>query len=184
MNSPPASPPRFELAGASRVTGGIIRGRAYGNVFNHADAEMMFRSEPRMGKIHIYTQHVDPTLTKPNMVLKHKVTPKLKPILMTLGHQYSPVCSKLFIFLMDYLIMFFVDDNQRVFVHEDDMWTVKGRYEHALEDDDDVSWTYENGNDVLRFLLVSFSWYVFTFTSKVMYRSTICVVIPPYLQQV
>lgn len=184
MNSPPASPPRFELAGASRVTGGIIRGRAYGNVFNHADAEMMFRSEPRMGKIHIYTKHVDPTLTKPNMVLKHKVTPKLKPILKTLGRQYSPVRSKLFIFLMDYLIMFFVDDNQRVFVHEDDMWTVKGRYEHALEDDDDVSWTYENGNDVLRFLLVSFSWYVFTFTSKVMYRSTICVVIPPYLQQV
>ena len=39
------------------------------------------------------------------------------------------------------------------------MWTVKGRYEHALEnddDDDDVSWTYENGQDVLRFLLVSF----------------------------
>ena len=36
------------------------------------------------------------------------------------------------------------------------MWTVKGRYNHALEDDDDVSWTYEKGNDVLRFLLVSF----------------------------
>ena len=48
----------------------------------------------------------------------------------------------------------------RIFVYEDDMWTVKGRYDHALEDDDDVSWTYENGHDVLRFLLVSFSWYV------------------------
>jgi len=40
------------------------------------------------------------------------------------------------------------------------MWTIKGRYEHALENDDDVSWTYDNGQDVLRFLLVSFSWYV------------------------
>ena len=49
-----------------------------------------------------------------------------------------------------------LDDNHRIFVHEDDMWTVKGRYNHALEDDDDVSWTYEKGNDVLRFLLVSF----------------------------
>ena len=64
---------------------------------------------------------------------------------------------------MDYLIiiLLLVDDNHRIFVHEDDMWTVKGRYEHALEDDDDVSWTFENGNDVLRFLLVSFTWYFF-----------------------
>ena len=48
----------------------------------------------------------------------------------------------------------FVDDNHRVFVYEDDMWTVKGRYDHALENDDDVSWTYENGQDVLRFLII------------------------------
>ena len=95
MNSPPASPPRFDLGGASRVTGGVLRGRAYGNVFNHADAaEMMFESEPRMGKIHVYTTRVDPTITKPDMVLKHKVTPKLKPILKTLARQYSPVRSK------------------------------------------------------------------------------------------
>ena len=98
MNSPPASPSRFELGGASRVTGGIFRGQAYGNVFNHADAEVMFESEPRMGKIHIYRTHVDPTLTKPDMVLKHKVTSKLKPILKSLARQYSPVCSKSFIF--------------------------------------------------------------------------------------
>jgi len=53
----------------------------------------------------------------------------------------------------------FVDDNHRVFIYEDDMWTIKGRYDHALEnDDEDVSWTYEKGNDVLRFLLVSLPW--------------------------
>ena len=33
MKSPPASPPHFELGGASRVTGGILRGRAYGKTF-------------------------------------------------------------------------------------------------------------------------------------------------------
>ena len=41
------------------------------------------------------------------------------------------------------------------------MWMIKGRYEHALENDDDVSWDHEKGQDVLRFMLVSFSWYVF-----------------------
>ena len=94
MSSPPASPPRFELGGASRVTGGVLHGRAYGNVFNHADAEMNFGLESRMGKVHVYTSHVDPTLTKPEMVLKAKVTPKLKPILKALSQGYSPVCSK------------------------------------------------------------------------------------------
>jgi len=49
----------------------------------------------------------------------------------------------------------FLDQNQRVFVYEDNEWTVKGRYETALEDDEDAIWTYENGGDLLRFLIVS-----------------------------
>jgi hypothetical protein len=105
MNSPPpASPP----SGASRATGGILRGRAYGNVFNHADADMTFNLEPRMGKIHIYTTRADPTITKPDMVLKHRVIPKLKPILKTLARQYSPVRSKSFIFFGIILSLAFV----------------------------------------------------------------------------
>ena len=106
MKSPPASPPCFDLGGASRVTGGILRGRAYGNVYNHADAEMMFDLEPRMGKVQVYTTCVDPTLTKPDMVLKHKVTPKLKPILKALARGYSPVCCKLFIIFWFILSIF------------------------------------------------------------------------------
>lgn len=106
MNSPPASPPRFELGGASRVTGGILRGRAYGNVYNHADFETKFDLEPRMGKVHVYTARVDPTLAKPEMVLKHKVTPKLKPILKALARGYSPVRSKLFVIFWIILSIF------------------------------------------------------------------------------
>ena len=55
---------------------------------------MMLDSESRMGKIHVYTKRVDPILTKPDMVFKHKVTPKLKPILKGLARNYSPVRSK------------------------------------------------------------------------------------------
>ena len=94
MYSPPTSPSCFELGCASQVSGGVLRGWAYGNVFNHADAETTFGLESRMGKVHVYTSHVDPTLTKPEMVLKAKVTPKLKPILKALSQGYSPVCSK------------------------------------------------------------------------------------------
>lgn len=106
MNSPPVSPPRFELGGASRVTGGVLRGRAYGNVFNHADAEMMFDSDSRMGKVHVYMARVDPTLAKPDMVLKHKVTPKLKPILKALARGYSPVRRQLFLIFWFILLIF------------------------------------------------------------------------------
>jgi hypothetical protein len=58
---------------------------------------------------------------------------------------------------LELFYQFFVDDNHHIFVYKDDMWTVKGRYEYALENHDDVSWTYENGQDVLWFLLVSVS---------------------------
>ena len=72
----------------------------------------------------------------------------------------------------------FVDDNHRVFIYEDDMWTIKGWYDHALEDDDeDVSWTYENGNDVLRFLLVSFPWYVSLNLIWMLYRWMMSIVV-------
>jgi hypothetical protein len=53
------------------------------------------------------------------------------------------------------------------------MWTIKGRYEHAIETDDDVTWSYENGQDVLRFLLVSFHHMIIQFMNSVhdiMYR--------------
>ena len=32
---------------------------------------------------------------------------------------------------------------------------MKGRYETALEDDEDAVWTYENGQDILQFFIVS-----------------------------
>ena len=90
--------PAFELGGASRVMGGVLRERAHGNVFNHADADEMmdFHMGPWMGRVQVFMTHVDPTATKPDMVLKHEVTLKLKPILKSLARGYSPICSKLF----------------------------------------------------------------------------------------
>lgn len=108
MNSPPTSPPRFEMGGASRITGGILHGRAYGNVFNHADPEMKSNTESRMGKVQVYMARVDPTLTKPDMVLKHKVTHKLTPILKALARGYSPVRSKLLSIIFIILLILFI----------------------------------------------------------------------------
>ena len=45
--------------------------------------------------------------------------------------------------------------NSRIFVYEDSTWAVKGRFENALEDDDEAMWTFDNGQDILCLLIVS-----------------------------
>ena len=56
-----------------------------------------------------------------------------------------------------------LDFNRRVFVYEDDMWAIKGRYETALEDNESALWTYSNGQDVLQLLIVSKICFLFYF---------------------
>jgi len=96
MASPPATPSasRDALQGASRMTGGILRGRALGNVFNHADGEDEIQVVPRKGKVFIYQSPQDPMAHKPDMSIVSEVTPQLKPILKTLARKYSPVRSE------------------------------------------------------------------------------------------
>lgn len=94
MASPPVSPNRNDLQGASRMTGGIFRGRAYGNVFNRADGEDEVHVEPRKGKVLVYQSPRDPMAHKPDMSITLEVTSQLKPVLKTLARRYSPVRSK------------------------------------------------------------------------------------------
>ena len=53
------------------------------------------------------------------------------------------------------MIIFIIDDNHRVFVYEEEIWTIKGQYETALEDNKEATWSYENGQDIICFLVVS-----------------------------
>lgn len=97
MASPPQSPPQG-LQGASRTTGGVFRGHAHGNVYNFGDPLDIFQGElaPRTGKIHLYTERVDPSITKPILTFKNEVTLTLAPVLRKLERRYSPVSSELF----------------------------------------------------------------------------------------
>jgi hypothetical protein len=77
------------------MTGGILCGRAHGNVFNFADATTTIEDQgPVMGKVHIYREHEDPNKSKPYMTMKHEVTTKLAPVLEGLASDYSPFKSK------------------------------------------------------------------------------------------
>jgi len=49
-----------------------------------------------------------------------------------------------------------LEQNQRVFVYEDDLWAVKGRYEVAVEENDEVDWSVLKHQFTLKLLLVRF----------------------------
>jgi hypothetical protein len=87
--------------GASRTTGGTIRGKAIGNVFSLADApDVMQDRIQAQGLVKVYKSCIAATdLVNPSMVVKTEVTPSLVPILKKLSRRYSPVSSKFFIIL-------------------------------------------------------------------------------------
>ena len=94
MPSPPVSPSRNALQGASRTTGGVLHGQAYGNIFNHADGDGEVHIAPRKGKVLIYQSPRDPTTNTPDMSIMSEVTPHLKPVLKNLSQKFLPVRSK------------------------------------------------------------------------------------------
>ena len=48
----------------------------------------------------------------------------------------------------------FLEKNQRVFIYEDNLWAVKGCFEVALADNDDVEWSTSQNHFFLRLLIV------------------------------
>ncbi|KAG6813279.1 hypothetical protein H0H87_009304, partial [Tephrocybe sp. NHM501043] len=114
----------------------ISTGHAHGNVFNHVDVDDFIESDviPTKGEVHLYTSHGDPQQTdpskvKPAMFVKHEMSSlTLGPVLNKLGSRFSPIKKS----------------NSHIFTWEEDMWNIKGRFEDAIQDDDDAPWVKEN----------------------------------------
>jgi hypothetical protein len=163
MTSPPTSPSR-NLQGASRTTGGFSRGRAMGNALNHADAsDIQMDLDLALSipaKIYLYesftdSSQVDPAKVKPHRIIKTDVSNTFAPVLTKLARKYSPVRSMLFIlFLLDFLKSG-IESNMRIHTYEENDWNIKGKYETALEDDEEVTWMKIDRNYVLPIWLVS-----------------------------
>ena len=109
MASPPTSPSR-NLQGASRITGGIIRGHAHENVFNFADSHDLEVNAAAsvMGKVLLYDSCVDPATTKPKSAFKLRITTSLGVVLSKLAEKDSPVRRKLLIYYcLEYVLKTF-----------------------------------------------------------------------------
>ena len=42
-----------------------------------------------------------------------------------------------------------------MFLYENSAWNIKGRYETAMEDDEDAFWMQQDGEDLMQILVVS-----------------------------
>ncbi|RDB28249.1 hypothetical protein Hypma_001559 [Hypsizygus marmoreus] len=118
--------PEIELLGSSKVTGGIIRGRAIGNVFNMADkADMSIdpsAQRPLRGIVKAFNSR--DTDAKAMATSRHDLGSDLGPILRKLAVDLSPIRH----------------NNSRIYIQEDGDWYIKGQYEKAILDTDSVPW--------------------------------------------
>lgn len=155
MASPPHSP-SHNRQGASRTTGGILRGRAHGNVFNFGDSGDFQPTESIVGKVYLYDSRVDPTGSKPKSAFKLRVTTSLGTVLSKLAEKDSPVSRELLNLLFAiYVLKIWLGLDARIFTYEDNLWNIKGRYSTAINDEDPIAWSLINGDYVLPISIVS-----------------------------
>lgn len=100
------------------------------------------------GKVLLYTT-ADKN-TSPAMTFSHKTSSELPPILKKLAQRYSPVRNK----------------NSRVFVLQDDMWDIRGRFSDAMQDDTALAWDLSPDGKFtlsLRVVSIEFQYYYLIF---------------------
>ena len=87
------SPPPLE--GSSCTVGGMLRGKAIGNVFNLGDTQEMLQEPISVkGTLKVYTTLVASASQKPTMILKVNAFPTMAPLLKKLSSHYPTVKSK------------------------------------------------------------------------------------------
>ena len=48
-----------------------------------------------------------------------------------------------------------LENNRHIYVRENSVWDLKGRYDMVVEDDDELTWVKVDGEDVMNILVVS-----------------------------
>ncbi|KAF8800501.1 hypothetical protein BYT27DRAFT_7021576, partial [Phlegmacium glaucopus] len=143
-----ASPPAL---GASRIIGGILHGKAYGNVSNHADYPRVHPGNIPFGnaqvdyKIFAYLVYDDPV--KVNVTVDPSLHPNTMFRISTVPPLESVVVLKKVANRLESVI------TAHVFVQSNLsglwQWNLLGRYEHVLQDNEDLEYNENNECHVL-----------------------------------
>jgi len=125
--------------GSSRTTGAYSRGRAMGNNYNWGDEDYNMDTAdlnaPTYGKVLLFVDRE--TGGPPYMSFTTKVTPELPVVLKELSGRFSPIERR----------------NSRIYVFEDEMWEVKGRFSQAVKDNAPLQWEIKDDGKLALYLL-------------------------------
>ena len=125
--------------GSSRTTGAFSRGRAMGNNYNWGDDDYNMDTAdwnaPTYGKVLLFVDRE--TGSDPYMSFTTKATPELPVVLKELSGRFSPIERR----------------NSRIYVFEDEMWEVKGRFSQAVKDNTPLQWEIKNDGKLVLYLL-------------------------------
>jgi hypothetical protein len=138
---------KIDPQGSSRSTGGFSRGRAAGNNFNWGDADDIMDppdwNPSTYGKVLLFVNH-DPG-TAPYMSFSTETTSELPVVLKELSGRFSPIERR----------------NSRIYVFEDEVWEVKGRFSQAVKDKTPLEWEMnDDGKLVLNLLAVGVFFFI------------------------
>jgi hypothetical protein len=133
--------------GSSRSTGGFSRGRAAGNNFNWGDADDTMDppdwNPSTYGKVLLFVNR--DTGTAPYMSFSTETTSELPVVLKELSGRFSPIERR----------------NSRIYVFEDEIWEVKGRFSQAMKDKTPLEWEMnDDGKLVLNLLAVGVFFFI------------------------
>ena len=137
------------LMGSSRTSGGLFRGRALGNVPNHADlgSTSLDLDIPVKGEVSLYITDQYPRDVKfdilkgeAELVVMVKVVGRMASILQKVARKFSIIQSS------DY----------HIYYRRATKWIALGRFDYAVQDDDDCEWVMSSENiPELHLLIVS-----------------------------
>ena len=142
---------------SNQLTGGIIWGKAMGNVFNAADMlplkEFRHQLPSAMGKVKIYLssanpEHLDITKMRPAMTAEATISDTIQPVLEALADSYSPVKGMSFYQNLN-IYLLSLDKKQHIYVHDNGYWMVKGCFEKAVAKDSKIAWDIDDSLSLL-----------------------------------
>ena len=157
------------LMGSSRISGGVLRGLARGNVPNHADftTTNLKVESPVKGEVYLYLTDQYPRHVKfeslkgdSGLVVKVKVMESMAPILDMVSHKFSIIQSACFFFKL-YLFKILnlnLDQENSIYYRQSTSWIALGTFDQAMKDDDECEWEIVDGTHELHLLIVSLNY--------------------------
>ena len=153
------------LMGSSRTFGGLFRGHAHGNVPNHADFgnTSLDLDHPVKGEVSLYLTDQYPrdvnfeTLKgESELVVMVKAVGGMAAILGMVARKCSIIQSECVFYILISLLNPNLDQEYHIYYRRSTKWIALGRFDQAIQDDDECEWGISNENiPELHLLIVS-----------------------------